>query len=906
MDQLRDGITTARYLFEHGVLAKGTLEEVHRQYNYAELNPSETGNQNINSRIADLIIGEIKQQIQPDQTDQQSTVADRDEINRLKYEKIKEYDRGYSAAVANIKLQVQTPQLINIKELAILQAENASLRTTITQLSGEVEQLTKLTRQLTESNTALTTQQMSFQQEIEELKRIHQIELTQLEAKNKKQLEAKDSNLTQLKQELEAKDKELKAQLEAKDRELETKLEAKDKELETQLEAKDRELETKLEAKDRELETKLEAKDKELNQLNQNLTKYNSVPVSAPNTDETIQQLGKAHTEEIQRLKEIQAEKIRRLKEIQAGEIQQLSNAQTQQLAKLEEEKNVEIKQLKTIQLQQIESVQREQMVKLEEKNAEIIRLVKTHREQIEQLTKLGEEKNAEIAELRQTNKKQEIQLTKAIETEKSKEKEIAKLAEALDEARNNSRSEIVLRAQDLIDEHSEISSNHPGVVDGEPDRDPNRPSEEEEKRINYEIELKRMAQYYEDRITEKIKNHREEIMKLLMELAQLKIAVDNSGSEETDDIIRKIDQIKTQLREQKIIGRSDTNVSFIGMVQKTINDNNELSKENETLRKESTELLEKLKKQFERLQKVNQIVVDVELAQEEKILDKTSLIEQFRQLHLHKIGFQKQQSDIIELQEKIEQRVREISRQKEELEKTKAELTAANNGNDQLLEKIEQLDTSNKRIREQAELHINEEKETIAKEAAKILGEQKEENEQFKNTIDQQHQQLIGYRDMELKLGQATEKMNNEQEQHKKELEKKDSRIMELERHYEELKTKSEMKIKSAVDANIRLADHNKTLEYKQPHLPVNNYTDDDLQKALDEMDDAAPAAGGGALNVTSNTIILVILVVVIVVLLFFINCSEKVKSYINISDGCQTSRPSPTYIVNPQRYSV
>jgi hypothetical protein len=171
MDQLRDGITTARYLFEHGVLAKGTLEEVHRQYNYAELNPSETGNQNINSRIADLIIGEIKQQIQTDQ--QQSTVVDRDEINRLKYEKIKEYDRGYSAAVANIKLQVQTPQLINTIDLIKLQAENSGLIIENKRLKEQLQQLTEELKRLTEANTNLAAQQLSHQQELEQLKEQH-------------------------------------------------------------------------------------------------------------------------------------------------------------------------------------------------------------------------------------------------------------------------------------------------------------------------------------------------------------------------------------------------------------------------------------------------------------------------------------------------------------------------------------------------------------------------------------------------------------------------------------------------------------------------------------------------------------------------------------------------------------
>ncbi len=208
MDQLRDGITTARYLYEHGLVSKGILEEVHRQYNYAELNPSETGNRNTSKHIAEIIIADIKTNTEPTQSAQTSD-QNQDKLNEqikiLQYEKAKEYDRGFSVAMTNVKLKARTPtlQVINIQKLVQLEAENARLTT----------ELTEVTRRLGLTQTQTAQDTAEIQRLILELNGTRQTQLEQLEQlkSQMKQLEeTHKEQLEQLKQVNENQIKELK------------------------------------------------------------------------------------------------------------------------------------------------------------------------------------------------------------------------------------------------------------------------------------------------------------------------------------------------------------------------------------------------------------------------------------------------------------------------------------------------------------------------------------------------------------------------------------------------------------------------------------------------------------------------------------------------------------------------
>ena len=231
MDQLRDGVTTARYLYENGVISKGTLEEVHRQYNYAELNPSETGNQNVSRHVADLIVASIKSNSDPPQQTQTQYATDQklnEEISKLRYEKIKEYDRGYSAAIASIKLKVQSPQFIDLKKMEQLAAENAKLRHQIEELKRELSQLQQQTQQDAKAITQHPLELQALREQSEILKAQHKKDIEALEA----QLKA------QYKTDLEALKAQHKKDIEALEAQYNAKLEQLEAQLKTQYNAK--------------------------------------------------------------------------------------------------------------------------------------------------------------------------------------------------------------------------------------------------------------------------------------------------------------------------------------------------------------------------------------------------------------------------------------------------------------------------------------------------------------------------------------------------------------------------------------------------------------------------------------------------------------------------------------------
>lgn len=189
MDQLRDGVTTARYLYENGVISKGTLEEVHRQYNYAELNPSETGNQNVSRHVADLIVTSITPQQTQLQTQNATDQKLNEEISKLRYEKIKEYDRGYSAAIASIKLKVQSPQLIDLKKMEGLIIENTKLRHELEELKKNLEQLQGQTQQdmtiISQHALEMQTLREQYKTDVETLTKQHAAEIqTQIKIAN--------------------------------------------------------------------------------------------------------------------------------------------------------------------------------------------------------------------------------------------------------------------------------------------------------------------------------------------------------------------------------------------------------------------------------------------------------------------------------------------------------------------------------------------------------------------------------------------------------------------------------------------------------------------------------------------------------------------------------------------------
>lgn len=877
MDQLRDGITTARYLYEHGLVSKGILEEVHRQYNYAELNPSETGNRNTSKHIAEIIIADIKTNTEPAQSTQAQTSDQsqlQEQIKILQYEKIKEYDRGFSAAVANIKLKVHSPALIDMKMLMKLQQENA-------QLKHDLEEAKRLLSEQKANNAGLLN-------DIEKL-------VTDLENLKKEQLE---------KQEKIERTNEEKTILQTELTKINSQLELLKVELEQSNQTKEL-LKTELNRTKEQLNQVKEQSKIELERINKELQQYKttSTPI-IPRSDNTeLDRLNKELQNKIEQLtkeqelnRELQGQIAKKQQELdeQLTKGQKELQNKIEQFAKEQRELNgklIEIGEIKT---------------KIEEVNKQLIAektiLTQTIQRLTEQLSKANldlQNRNIELAQAKELEQKYKKELESLRTTQRSPiiavygEEDEPTYEDKIDQVQQTKNSQsIIQRANDLMEVRMQE------FID------------ENNRILRENIELATKLKEYTD-LLDKINK-----------------ALFGSDSGDISFIVKKLRN--AGIREssiQKMVVDVVDNLSKAKDEIKSNSDKEELRQE------ELRTTIEKERKAAETIIALRPFEEFVVSLQQEKLIDSPLN-------SVNALNAIREWSKIDEVKDSQNQTQIENNILKAEITNLKQQIKDLEQAIEyERQEKANDIRKYEERIEEKANSKFKQYiqgnsipalQERIARLEKSLIEKQEEYEQKLKNQgenkdaiIERQQTEILRLRDADSRVLQVEEKMKEVKQSAENQKQTLDSRIAEMERNYEELKSKgnpeiAELKTKIAGDTEIisglekqidLLTSEIDRLELETQEGKIRQKSETNgmpsmiktgdipFTKHIDTKGRILYTASGGDAGDNSMWILVVIVVIIVLILLFVITpliSSEKVKPLIDISHGpCNSTEP-------------